>query len=229
MTATLTLSCTRFGIGIGPWIDNRAGEWHCPGLSQVPTTRATGHGDGPRERGTPHVRDVGGRGDVEVDPAADDAGRHHPQRDVADQVRVAAEGARAAADQDRQRDPDDVAEGVEADVQRADVEAADRRTGNVLRQRAGAMRRRLPHRALMRGPWQVRSRRLATIGMLGLILPAVIRSWILRGPRRSPRSPPRLRRPGPLDASGSAKFLRIDPVQDGVAQPGRCGHARSAL
>ena len=27
MSATLTLTRTRFGIGIGPWIDNRAGEW----------------------------------------------------------------------------------------------------------------------------------------------------------------------------------------------------------
>ena len=27
MSATLTLTRTRFGIGIGPWIDNKAGEW----------------------------------------------------------------------------------------------------------------------------------------------------------------------------------------------------------
>jgi hypothetical protein len=27
VTATLTLSRTRYGIGIGPWIDNKAGEW----------------------------------------------------------------------------------------------------------------------------------------------------------------------------------------------------------
>ena len=62
----------------------------------------------------PHVRDVGRRGDVEVDPAADDARRYHPQRDVADEVGVAAERAPpAAGDQDGQGDPDDVAERVE--------------------------------------------------------------------------------------------------------------------
>ena len=27
MSATLTLTRTRFGIGIGPWIDKMAGEW----------------------------------------------------------------------------------------------------------------------------------------------------------------------------------------------------------
>jgi hypothetical protein len=37
------------------------------------------------------VRDVHRRGDVEVDPAADDPGRDAPQRDVADDVRVAAD------------------------------------------------------------------------------------------------------------------------------------------
>jgi hypothetical protein len=27
MSTALTLTRTRFGIGLGPWIDNRAGEW----------------------------------------------------------------------------------------------------------------------------------------------------------------------------------------------------------
>src|SRR6185437_497411 len=110
----------------------------------APDAEAAGpHGEHP----VPDVRDVARGGDVEVDPAADDAGGHYPQGEVVDQVRVAAERAPAPpGDHDRQRDPDDVPEGVEVDVQRADVKAADRRTGNELRQRAGAMRHgpRLP-------------------------------------------------------------------------------------
>ena len=87
----------------------------------------------------PDVRDVARRGDVEVNTAADDAGRHDPQRDVVDQVRVAAEGPPATpGDQDRQRDPDDVAEGVEVDLQRADMECVDRRAGDELRERGNA-------------------------------------------------------------------------------------------
>jgi hypothetical protein len=87
------------------------------------------------------VRDIAGRGDVEVNAAADDARGHDPQRDVVDQVRVTAERAPAPpGDQDCHRDPDDVPEGVEVNVERADVEAADRRARDELRQRADAMR-----------------------------------------------------------------------------------------
>src|SRR4029077_15223670 len=70
----------------------------------------------------------------EVDPAADDPGRDAPQRDVADDVRVAADGAPPApGDDDRRGDADQVRQGVKVYDQRADVEAVDRRAGNVRR------------------------------------------------------------------------------------------------
>jgi hypothetical protein len=86
------------------------------------------------------VRDVVGRGDVEVNAAADDPRGHDPERDVVDQVRVAAEGPPAPpGDQDRERDPDDVAKGVKVNLQRADMECVNRRAGDELWERRDAL------------------------------------------------------------------------------------------
>src|ERR1700722_18074674 len=101
---------------------------------QAPTARPDG------EHPVPDVRDVVRRGDFEVNAAADDARGHDPQRDVVDQVRVAAEGApEPPGDQDRQGDPDDGAARVEVDLQRADVEGVTRRAGDELRERGYAL------------------------------------------------------------------------------------------
>ena len=64
------------------------------GGDAAPDAQAAGP-DG--EDAPPVRRDIGGRGDVEVDPAADDAGRDGPEGDVADQVRVAAHGRATGA------------------------------------------------------------------------------------------------------------------------------------
>src|SRR5581483_10059964 len=88
-----------------------------------------------REHAVPDVRDVHRGGDVEVDPAADDPGRDAPQRDVAHDVGVAADGPPPPpGDDDRQGDADQARQGVEVNDQRADAEAVDRRAGNVCRQ-----------------------------------------------------------------------------------------------
>ena len=98
---------------------------------RAPDAEATGPY---REHAVPDVRDVHRRGDIEVDPAADDPGRHAPQGDVVDQLGVPAGGGPAAAgDDDRGRDADQVHQRVDVDEQRADVEAVDRRAGNVQR------------------------------------------------------------------------------------------------
>ena len=76
------------------------------------------------------MRDVGRRGDVEVDPAADDAGRHGPGGHLRDQRGIAAGGVPAApGDVDGQGDPDHVHQAVEVHEQRPDVEAVDRGAG----------------------------------------------------------------------------------------------------
>ena len=112
-----------------------------PGPAHPPGSHQGGDGDGAPdaqpaaphgEHAVPDVRDVHGRGDVEVDPPADDPGRDRPERHVPDQVRVAAHGPPAAPrDHDRRRDADQVHQRVEVNLERADVETADRRAGNV--------------------------------------------------------------------------------------------------
>jgi hypothetical protein len=90
------------------------------------------------------VRDVLRRGDVEVDPPADDAGRHAPDRHVGDQIRVTALGAPAPpGDVDGQRDPDQVHQRVEVDLHRAEVKTADRRAWDE-RQAHARERNRVP-------------------------------------------------------------------------------------
>ena len=85
-----------------------------------------------REDPPPVMRDVGGRGDVEVDPAADDPGRHRPGRHVGDQGGVPARGAPPApGDHNRQGDPDHVHQPVEVHERRADMESAHRRARDV--------------------------------------------------------------------------------------------------
>src|SRR6185437_5818247 len=67
--------------------------------------------------------------------SAYDPGRDAPQRDVAHDVGVAADGLPPPpGDDDRHGDADQVRQGVEVNDQRADVEAVDRRAGNVCRQ-----------------------------------------------------------------------------------------------
>ena len=92
-----------------------------------------------RERPPPGVRrDVERRGDVEVDPAADDAGRDRPGGHVSDQRGIAANGPPAPpGDDHRERDRDDVHQAVEVDVQRPQVEPVDRGAGDVQRHRQG--------------------------------------------------------------------------------------------
>ena len=84
-----------------------------------------------REHPVPVVRDVLRGGDVEIDPAADDPRGHRPDRHVADQGRIAAQGLPPALrDEDGGRDPDHVHQPVEMDVGRADMEPVHRRAGN---------------------------------------------------------------------------------------------------
>src|SRR6266581_300866 len=74
-----------------------------------------------REGPVPHVRDVGRGGQVEVDPAADDARGHGPQRDVGDDGRVTARRAHPAlGDDHRERDSDHVHQAVEVHEQGPD-------------------------------------------------------------------------------------------------------------
>src|SRR5580700_1342637 len=85
-----------------------------------------------REHAPPVRRDIARRGDIEVDPRADDAGRHRPDRHVGDQVRVTALRFPAPpGDEYRQRYPDDVHQPVDVNERRADMKPADRRAGNV--------------------------------------------------------------------------------------------------
>src|SRR5262249_22784812 len=80
----------------------------------------------------PVVRDVLGGGDVEVDAAADDAGRYRPQGDIPDQARITAHALPAAlGDDDRERNPDHIHQPVVMDVQRAEMEAVDGRAGGM--------------------------------------------------------------------------------------------------
>src|SRR6516164_7563070 len=80
----------------------------------------------------PVVRDVLGGGDVEVDAAADDAGRHRPQGNIPDQARITAHALPAAlGDEDRERNPDHIHQPVVVDVQRAKMEAVGGRTGDM--------------------------------------------------------------------------------------------------
>ena len=84
----------------------------------------------------PVMRDVLGGGQVEVDPAPDDAGRDRPERDVPDQARVAARRLPAALrDQDRQGDPDHVHHPVEVNVGRAEMKPVHWRARDVETQR----------------------------------------------------------------------------------------------
>src|SRR5260221_12085551 len=81
------------------------------------------------ERAPPRVRaDLAGRGDVEVDPTADDARGNRPDGDVADDGSVTARRADPALRDDHsQRDADPVHQAVEMHGQRADEESVDRR------------------------------------------------------------------------------------------------------
>ena len=107
------------------------GPAHPPGPYQRPRGDAAPHTQPARphrEHAPPVVRDVRRGGQVEVDPRADDAGRHCPGRHVGDQRRVAA--ARRPAppgDDDGQGDPDHVHQAVEVNERRADMEAVHRR------------------------------------------------------------------------------------------------------
>ena len=86
------------------------------------------------EDAVPDVRDIHRRGDVEVDTAADDPGRHAPHGDVPDQLGVSAGGGPAAAGHDdRHRDADQVHQRVDVNERRADVEPVDRRARDVQR------------------------------------------------------------------------------------------------
>ncbi len=89
-----------------------------------------------REHPVPVVRDVLRGGQVEVDPAADDARRDGPQGHVPDQARVAAHRLPAALrDQDRQGDPDHVHQPVEVNVGRAEMKPVHWRARDVKTQR----------------------------------------------------------------------------------------------
>src|SRR5215467_3748020 len=103
------------------------------------------------------------RGDVEVDPAADDAGRDHPDRNVPDQVRVPAEGSPpAAGDVDRRGDGDHVHQAVEVDVQRPEVESVGRRARDEAQRHAAGVRwhtSRVAEGMASEGPMTVRGPR----------------------------------------------------------------------
>jgi len=87
-----------------------------------------------REHAIPDVRDVHRRGDVEVDPPADDSRRDPPQGDIPDQIGITARRPPpATGDDDRRRDAHQVHQRVHMDEQRADMETADRRTGDMHR------------------------------------------------------------------------------------------------
>ena len=86
----------------------------------------------------PLVAELVVAGDVVVEPGADQAGEHRPERDLEDEVRVAAHRRPAAhGDPGRDHDPGQQAERVEADVERPDVEVAHRR-GRDAREDVGA-------------------------------------------------------------------------------------------
>ena len=115
-----------------------------PGPVHPPGTDHRGHHAAPdaqsavpdRQHPVPVVRDVLRGGQVEVDPAPDDARRDSPQGHVPDQARVAAQGLPAALrDQDRQGDPDHVHQPVEVNVGRAKMKPVHWRARDVKTQR----------------------------------------------------------------------------------------------
>src|SRR5262249_11524502 len=109
-----------------------------------------------REHPPPGVRrDLARRGDVEVDAAADDAGRNRPDRHVGNERRVAPVAAHPALrDQYGKRDADDGHEPVEVDEKGSEVETVDRRARDVAQRHAGchATERRPDTRLLCAGP-----------------------------------------------------------------------------
>ena len=73
--------------------DGQTASFHPPDADQRASGDAAPDAKSPGPDGEdaiPHVRDLRWGRDVEVDPAADDAGRDRPQGDVADDGRVAA-------------------------------------------------------------------------------------------------------------------------------------------
>jgi hypothetical protein len=84
-----------------------------------------------RQRPPPVMWHVERGGEIEIDPAADDPGRHCPQGHVVDQCPVAAPRSPApAGDVDGQRDPGQIHQPVNVNEQRAQVNAIDRRAGD---------------------------------------------------------------------------------------------------
>jgi hypothetical protein len=145
-----------------------------------------------RERPPPGVRSLIPARDEEVDPAADQPGREAPQRDLVDELPVAAYSCPATpSDRDRRENADEVAQAVDVDEERADPEAVVAWTRN------GAERVR---RRIFAPPPAPRPRRM---------VPGTRRVVLGRPKRFAQASSGRPRSCGLFSTSGSATWPRL--------------------